>query len=277
LIYAVRAADGTGPVKFGFTDADSVEDRLAGLQTGSPVPLACIATSPGTRPDEARLHRELRGHRLHGEWFSWCVEVASVVATMEPYSSGAKSRRRLYETIGDKIAAKAVRSESGCWLWPGTTGGCILAWRERGEEKILNACRASYEAFVGTIHEGWVVTKTCGKARCVNPEHLSQSHRPPGAYRPASSRGSQLPSNRGAGNGMNRHPERRPAGDRNGMRLRPEIGFAKRRLTDEQAREIRESGEPIKALARRFGVGPKSIKSIREGRTYRLERPSLTP
>ncbi len=56
LIYAIRAADGTGPVKIGYTNGP-VRERLKALQSGSPVVLACIALTDGSMADEQSLHR----------------------------------------------------------------------------------------------------------------------------------------------------------------------------------------------------------------------------
>jgi hypothetical protein len=63
--YAIQPAGG-GNIKIGRTD-QSPADRLAALQTGSPLPLVLVGF---TRCDiEAEAHRTLSAHRLHGEWF----------------------------------------------------------------------------------------------------------------------------------------------------------------------------------------------------------------
>ncbi|WTK18303.1 GIY-YIG nuclease family protein (plasmid) [Streptomyces sp. NBC_01525] len=45
------------------------EKRLAGFQTGCPLPLSVLATHPGSHELETALHRHFAEHRLHGEWF----------------------------------------------------------------------------------------------------------------------------------------------------------------------------------------------------------------
>lgn len=67
-VYAVRAADETGPVKLGL--ADDLGSRIAGLQTGSPVRLRALASWYCDHGHvEARLHHHFRTKRSHGEWF----------------------------------------------------------------------------------------------------------------------------------------------------------------------------------------------------------------
>lgn len=64
-LYAVRAGDF---IKIGFTRRH-ISERMAKLQTGCPLPLQLIATGPGGRFMEIRIHEILRGFRVHGEWF----------------------------------------------------------------------------------------------------------------------------------------------------------------------------------------------------------------
>lgn len=274
MLYAIRAADGTGPVKFGYTGG-TAESRLDDLQTGSPVKLVVVATTSGQATDEADVHRALKSHRLHGEWFEWCPAVADVVSRWEPYTQvtrtiGKPGMPRKYDSRMEKILALADR-QGDCWLWPKIIAGgevCHFAWHQDGRKQTLNACRVAHEEFIGPIPSGHVVAKSCKVRNCVNPGHLVAQKRPPGPY-----------VNRGAPgdrNGMRTRPERRPFGERNGMRLRPDIGMAKRRLTDEQAREIRESCESLGALGRRFSVSPKTIKNIRLGVTYQILRGAPT-
>jgi len=68
--YVYFAGGSAGPVKIGFT-RQPPEERLAALQTGSPVPLRVLGWVwlEDARGAEAEIHRELTHHRLHGEWF----------------------------------------------------------------------------------------------------------------------------------------------------------------------------------------------------------------
>ena len=66
-VYLVRGAEA---VKIGLTiDADPL-NRLAALQTGSPVPLQLIGLIQGNETHERELHSRFAQFRLHGEWFS---------------------------------------------------------------------------------------------------------------------------------------------------------------------------------------------------------------
>jgi hypothetical protein len=76
-IYFAQSVTG-GPIKIGI--AEDVRARLRELQCGSPVELAIIGARPGYSSDEARLHRVLAKHRLHGEWFEDCIEVRAAIA-----------------------------------------------------------------------------------------------------------------------------------------------------------------------------------------------------
>lgn len=67
-VYFVRAADGEGPIKIGYTS--DFDTRAASLQAMSPVALVTLATIDGDRMLELALHRHFAEHRQHGEWFA---------------------------------------------------------------------------------------------------------------------------------------------------------------------------------------------------------------
>lgn len=67
VVYFIQPIEG-GLVKIGFTTGLAI-DRLASLQTGSPVRLRIIGTMRGTVLDEQRLHGLFAEEREHGEWF----------------------------------------------------------------------------------------------------------------------------------------------------------------------------------------------------------------
>jgi len=61
------AAPSVDLVKIGFSL--DVKDRLRKLSTGSAVVTQLLKTIPGTRQDEATLHRRFKAYRVRGEWF----------------------------------------------------------------------------------------------------------------------------------------------------------------------------------------------------------------
>ena len=63
-VYFARAV---GLVKIGW--AKNVQARLRELQTGCPVDLHLLATTPGERTDERSYHRRFCDFRARGEWF----------------------------------------------------------------------------------------------------------------------------------------------------------------------------------------------------------------
>lgn len=77
LVYAISTEAPDGPVKLGFTTGTGAE-RLSALQTGSPVLLVLLREVPAEPSAERALHRELRAHRLHGEWFERTAALAAI-------------------------------------------------------------------------------------------------------------------------------------------------------------------------------------------------------
>jgi Meiotically up-regulated gene 113 len=77
MIYLIKPVGKRGPVKIGV--ANNPEDRLAGLQCGSPLQLEIVGLISGDYALERALHHRLRDDRLHGEWFRWSPELAQLI------------------------------------------------------------------------------------------------------------------------------------------------------------------------------------------------------
>lgn len=65
-VYFIQGECG-GAIKVGY--AKDVSERLKGLQTGYPDKLKVITMIPGNVYLERKIHEELAGYRLNGEWF----------------------------------------------------------------------------------------------------------------------------------------------------------------------------------------------------------------
>jgi hypothetical protein len=68
----------TGPIKIGFTT--QVQKRLQRLSSNSPIALRVLASRPGSKADEGRLHVRFQGSRLHGEWFNRTPEILAEIS-----------------------------------------------------------------------------------------------------------------------------------------------------------------------------------------------------
>lgn len=75
-VYFVQEEDG-GPFKIGW--AADPKRRLAGMQTGNPRKLCIRAMVSGRRSLERTMHDRFAGHRLAGEWFTSCEEIATYI------------------------------------------------------------------------------------------------------------------------------------------------------------------------------------------------------
>lgn len=65
-------------IKIGFTGGNP-EDRRAALQTGSPIGLVLLGTTPGGKEKEAELHQRFASARVHGEWFKPVPELLQFI------------------------------------------------------------------------------------------------------------------------------------------------------------------------------------------------------
>lgn len=79
MIYVIRAGD-IGPVKIGH--AVYPEKRLKQLQTANHEKLWLVKVVPGDRLFEAKIHVDLAGFRIGGEWFKPTPEVIEYVENM---------------------------------------------------------------------------------------------------------------------------------------------------------------------------------------------------
>lgn len=176
-------------------------------------------------------------------------------------------------SVEERLRSRITVSEYGCWNWTGSTDGrygqifyCRRLWKSH---------RVSWTVFRGPIPEGLNVLHRCDNTRCINPDHLflgTQSDNLIDCAGKGRSGAKTRPDRlaRGDANGARKWPERLARGDQNGLRRHPQSvrrgeKSATAKLTDEQAREIRERGmhgERRCDIAKRFGVSERTIHRI---------------
>lgn len=83
-VYFVGCA---GKIKVGYS-ADANE-RVRMLATAAPTPLTLIGIVEGSRSLESAIHKKLKSHRSHREWFLDCPEVRALVDDVLARGSGA--------------------------------------------------------------------------------------------------------------------------------------------------------------------------------------------
>ena len=148
--------------------------------------------------------------------------------------------------------AKYVSRTDGCWEWTGakTSGYGVIQRGGRGAG-ILRAHRVSYEAFVGSIPEGFDLMHLCHNRACVNPDHLQPGTRAQNME--MSSRAGRL--------------------HRPGTGLKGSLN-GNSKLTEEHAQAILLDPRSGVTVAQSYGVSRTTVSQIRLGRTWpHLVRP----
>lgn len=112
----------------------------------------------------------------------------------------------------------------------------------KGSPAVL-AHRYSYEQAIGPIPPGKIIMHICDNPRCVNPLHLRV-----GTYK----------QNTADMIAKGRKSRISPRGEASGKAV----------LTEDGVRAIRMSSEQSATLARRLGVSPNTVRSVRTGRTW---------
>lgn len=64
-----------------------------------------------------------------------------------------------------------IEIKEDCWIWKGAKNPKGYG-KIRDGKKIKLAHRASYEAFIGKIEDGFCICHKCDITDCVNPNHL---------------------------------------------------------------------------------------------------------
>ena len=119
FVYAVRCQD---RVKIGHSRRPI--KRIEQINPWCPFPVEFIGIRPGSINDETAIHRELKEHRAHHEWFFYdAKEVQDFLATLEKYESkvvflekttDSTARRKLLEVEG--YSWRSIPNLSDCDL-----------------------------------------------------------------------------------------------------------------------------------------------------------------
>ena len=72
--------------------------------------------------------------------------------------------------LAERLAARLVRTDSGCLEW---TGATLKGYGQIGDGgKILYTHRVAYELAYGPLPDGMNACHTCDNPPCCEPEHL---------------------------------------------------------------------------------------------------------
>lgn len=146
-------------------------------------------------------------------------------------------------TLKEALLKHVILTEGDeCWNWKSS-----ITHRGYGEftylNKLLRAHRASYEVFKGEIPKGLFVLHTCDNRRCSNPNHLF------------------LGTNKDNMQDMV-NKNRQAVGERNTNSV----------LTADKVKQIKKLltiESNISSIARQYSVDHKTIRQIRDNKTWR--------
>jgi len=152
------------------------------------------------------------------------------------------ARRSLAERFWSKVDR---RSDDECWPWKasGVDGYGVIGSGGRNGI-MLRASRVSWEFANGPIPNGLCVCHRCDNPPCVNPAHLFLG---------------TLGDNNADTRSKGKHGYRRHVGTVNGRAI----------LNEAQVLEIRDSIEPARVFAAKYGVCEGTIWAIRQGRNWK--------
>lgn len=112
FVYVIHAT-GTSLIKLGYST--NPQKRLSELQTASPHKLQILASWPGNRAREKRLHRHMAQFRREGEWFEvppFCGLKLWEIATQGEVTAEIEAPRQPAGKGKRKIAARLKRGTS---------------------------------------------------------------------------------------------------------------------------------------------------------------------
>lgn len=193
-----------------------------------------------TSPSQTRSHRLVC--EMCGEPFLVKPRYREVARFCSRRCHGAA---KYSESLALRIEENSMPvTECGCWIW-------MLSTHRHGHGQLtyryqhLAAHRCSYEAFKGPIPEEMHVLHRCNIPQCVNPDHLYLGKDLENAWdRIAAGTQVNPPTLIGS-----EHPNSK--------------------LTEDVARQIKNSRGTAKEVAARFGCHFQTVHQIRSGRQWR--------
>lgn len=83
-------------------------------------------------------------------------------------------KQRTITPVIDRLMARVVKTDSGCWLWTGSTSykGYGKIGVKKPEPKTLATHVVTYNHYVGPVPEGCELDHLCRNPLCCNPDHL---------------------------------------------------------------------------------------------------------
>lgn len=149
--------------------------------------------------------------------------------------------------IAERLMAKILKSDNGCWLWQGdknSHGYGRLGEGGGAPQKLLLAHRVSHQCFVGPIPKGIFVLHRCDVPACVNPEHLFLG-----------TLSDNTQDSLSKGRHVAQHGEKNPTA----------------KLTRESAAAIRANpfNKSVSEMAREYGVSRRAIRFVIKGETWK--------
>jgi hypothetical protein len=146
----------------------------------------------------------------------------------------------------ERFHKKYEINESGCWIWTAGTRpnkkGIPYPRHWTDERKSIGAHRFSFELIHGSIQKSMYVCHKCDTPLCVNPDHLFV--------------------------GTHQDNMRDMVQKKRSFTGRGENKKGKAKLTNQQAKEIREMNLSQTKMGVLFGVSQRTISRIKRGESY---------